>query len=47
MRADRIWEELLVVASAMRSLFEDEDFRTVLKAENLLDMPEELNKRMG
>jgi ParB family chromosome partitioning protein len=46
-RADRIREELLVVASAMRSLFADEDFRTVLKAENLLDMPEQLHNRMG
>ena len=45
-RADRIREELLVVASAMRSLFADEDFRTVLKAENLLDMPEQLQNRM-
>jgi hypothetical protein len=35
-----------VVGSAMRSLFADEDFRTVLKAENLLDMQEQLH-RMG
>jgi ParB family chromosome partitioning protein len=46
-RADRIREQLLVVASAMRLLFADEDFRTVLKAENLLDMPEQLHNRMG
>jgi ParB family chromosome partitioning protein len=46
-RADRIREELLVIASAMKSLLADEDFRTVLKAEDLLDIPKQLHTRMG
>jgi ParB family transcriptional regulator, chromosome partitioning protein len=46
-RADRIREELLVIASAMKTLYADEDFRTVLKAEDLLSLPEQLQTRMG
>ena len=46
-RADRIREELFVIVSAMGTLLADEDFRTVLKAEGLLDMPEEHHTRMG
>jgi ParB family chromosome partitioning protein len=45
-RANQIREELLIVASAMKTLFADEDFHTVLKAEDLLDMPEQLHDRM-
>jgi len=46
-RAEQVREELLVIASAMKSLFADEDFCTVLQAEGLLDMPEQLSLRMG
>jgi ParB family chromosome partitioning protein len=45
-KADLAKERLLVIASAMRELFADEDFRTVLKAENLMDMPEQLTWRI-
>lgn len=45
-KADLAKERLLVIASAMRELFADEDFRTVLKAENLMDMPEQLTSRI-
>lgn len=46
-KADHAKERLLVIASAMRDLFADEDFRTVLQAENLIDMPEQLKARMS
>jgi ParB family chromosome partitioning protein len=36
---------LLVIVSAMRVLLADEDFRTLLRAENLLNMPEQLRTR--
>jgi ParB family chromosome partitioning protein len=44
-RAGNIREELLVIASAMKQLLADEDFRTVLDAEGLLDLPEQLSLR--
>lgn len=46
-KADQAKERLLVIASAMRDLFSDEDFRTVLQAENLIDMPEQLKLRIS
>jgi ParB family chromosome partitioning protein len=46
-KADHAKERLLVIASAMRDLFADEDFRTVLRAENLIDMPEQLRARIS
>jgi|HubBroStandDraft_5_1064220.scaffolds.fasta_scaffold197987_1 ParB family chromosome partitioning protein len=46
-RAEGVKERLLIIASAMRTLLADEDFRTVLQAEGLLDMPEQLRLRMG
>jgi ParB family transcriptional regulator, chromosome partitioning protein len=46
-KADHAKEKLLIIASAMRSLFADEDFRTVLQAESLMDMPEQLKARMS
>jgi len=45
-RANQTKERLLLVASAMRQLVADEDFITVLHAENLLDMPDMLKSRM-
>jgi ParB family chromosome partitioning protein len=44
-RANQARDRLLVIASAMRVLLIDEDFRTLLRAENLSDMPEELQLR--
>jgi ParB family chromosome partitioning protein len=46
-KADQAKERLLVIASAMRDLFSDEDFRTVLQAEKLIDMPEQLKLRIS
>ena len=46
-KADHAKERLLVIASAMRDLFADEDFRTVLRAEKLIDMPEQLRARIS
>jgi ParB family chromosome partitioning protein len=45
-RAAQVKEQLLVIVSAVNTLFADEDFRTVLEAEGLLDMPEQLRLRM-
>lgn len=41
-KADHARERLLVIATVMRNLFGDEDFHTLLRAENLFDMPEQL-----
>ena len=45
-RAAQVKEQLLVIVSAMSTLLADEDFRTMLRAENLLDLPEQLRLRM-
>jgi ParB family chromosome partitioning protein len=45
-RAEQVKEQLLVIVSAMTTLFADEDFQTMLRAENLLDLPEQLRMRM-
>lgn len=39
-------ERLLLLSSAIRSLMEDEHFVTLLRAENLIDMPEQLAVRL-
>jgi len=44
-RAGETKDRLLVITSAMRTLFADEDFRTLLKSEGLLDLPGELRAR--
>jgi ParB family chromosome partitioning protein len=44
-KADQARERLLMIASVMRELLLDEDLITVLRAENLLDMPEQLAMR--
>ncbi len=44
-RADQARDRLLVIVAAMRVLLADEDFRTLLRAESLSDMPEELQLR--
>lgn len=44
-RADQARDRLLVIVAAMRVLLDDEDFRTLLRAESLSDMPEELQLR--
>jgi ParB family transcriptional regulator, chromosome partitioning protein len=41
-KADHAKERLLIIATVMRTLFEDENFRTLLRAESLSDMPEQL-----
>ena len=46
-RADHVKERILVIVSAVKSLLLDEDFITVLQAENLMDMPEQLRRKMG
>lgn len=46
-RANNLREELLIIVSAMKQLFADEDFFTLLKAEGLLDLPEQLRQRIG
>ena len=45
-RADQAREKLLIVATVVRELFADEDLLTMLRAENLLDMPEQLALRI-
>lgn len=45
-RAGQIKEQLLVIVSAMRALLADEDFRTTLQAENLMDLPLQLRSRV-
>ena len=45
-RADQARERLLIVATVVRELFADEDLLTMLRAENLLDMPEQLALRI-
>lgn len=46
-KAERTKECLLLVASAMRSLLSDENFRTMLRAEGLHTIPTELASRIG
>ena len=45
-KADQAKEKLLVVAAVMRQLLADEDLITVLRAESLFDMPEQLALRV-
>lgn len=45
-KADQAREKLLIVATVMRTLFADEDLLTVLRAESLFDMPEQLALRV-
>lgn len=45
-KADQAKEKLLIVATIMRTLFADEDLVTLLRAENLTDMPEQLAMRI-
>lgn len=37
-------QQLLVILSSLNQLFADKNFRTLLRAENIYDMPENLNK---
>lgn len=41
-KADQARERLLVIATLMRTLFADENFQTLLRAETLSDVPEQL-----
>ncbi len=45
-KAERTKETLLLLASAMRTLFADENFRTMLRAEGLHSVPSELASRL-
>lgn len=45
-KADQAREKLLIIATIMRSLLADEDLVTVLRAERLYDMPEQLAIRV-
>ena len=45
-KADQAKEKLLIIATIMRSLLADEDLITVLRAEKVYDMPEQLAIRV-
>jgi ParB family transcriptional regulator, chromosome partitioning protein len=45
-KANRIKDRLLLLTSAMRTLLSDEHFITLLRAENIADMPEQLASRL-
>lgn len=45
-KANRTKERLLLLTTAMRGLLADEHFVTLLRAENLFDMPEQLASRI-
>jgi len=45
-KANRIKDRLLLLTSAMRTLLFDEHFITLLRAENIADMPEQLAARL-
>jgi ParB family chromosome partitioning protein len=45
-KANSMKNRLLLLTSAMRSLFSDEHFITLLRAENIADMPEQLAARL-
>lgn len=45
-KAERTRENLILLASAMRTLFADENFRTMLRAEGLHSVPTELASRL-
>lgn len=45
-KADQAKEKLLIVATVMRTLLADEDLVTMLRAESLFDMPEQLALRV-
>ncbi len=44
-KADQARERLLIIATVVRNLLLDEDLVTMLRAENLFDMPEQLALR--
>jgi len=46
-KANLTKERLLLLTSAIRRLMEDEHFTTLLRAENLVDMPEQLAVRLA
>ena len=46
-KANLTKERLLLLISAIRRLMQDEHFKTLLRAENLLDMPEQLAVRLN
>ena len=45
-KANLTKERLLLLTSAIRRLMQDEHFTTLLRAENLVDMPEQLAARL-
>jgi ParB family chromosome partitioning protein len=45
-KANRIKDRLLLLTSVMRTLLSDEHFITLLRAENIADMPEQLAARL-
>ena len=45
-KANATKERLLLLTSALRSLFADEHFITLLRAENLSDIPQQLAMRL-
>ena len=45
-RATRTRERLILLTSVARVIFKDENFRTLLKAENLQSLPAELSERL-
>ncbi|WP_263385997.1 plasmid partitioning protein RepB C-terminal domain-containing protein [Granulicella arctica] len=45
-KADQAREKLLIIATVVRNLFADEDLVTMLRAEKLFDMPEQLAMRI-
>lgn len=45
-KANRIKDRLLLLTSVMRTLLSDEHFITLLRAENIADMPEQLASRL-
>jgi ParB family chromosome partitioning protein len=45
-KADQARERLLIIATVMKTLLADENFQTLLRAENLADMPEQLAIRI-
>jgi len=46
-KANLTKERLLLLTSAIRRLMEDEHFTTLLRAENLVDMPEQIAVRLA
>ena len=46
-KAEQTKERILLLTSAMRELFHDENFVTLLRAEGITDMPRQLSERLG